>query len=99
MVGVGSGLSVIEVRGWYPFGVALGVGAGGPAFFDESVVDAAGQGEGVDVGAAGGLPSLDVVDLAVVGRCITTGFGAATVLGVQHDALCGGGQSFRVIQG
>ncbi|ARG71494.1 hypothetical protein B1T47_23605 [Mycobacterium kansasii] len=36
----------------------MGVFAGGPAFFDESVVDSAGQGQLVDVGAAGGLPRL-----------------------------------------
>jgi hypothetical protein len=78
VVGVDAWLPVIQVRRRYPFGVAFGVGAGGPAFFGEPVVRSAGQGQVVDVGAAGLSPALDVVDLAVVGGCVAarlrTGF-------------------------
>ncbi|KZS82623.1 hypothetical protein A4G31_04870 [Mycobacterium persicum] len=56
VVSVGAGLSAIEVRRRYPFGIASGVLAGAPAIFGESVVDSAGQGEVVDVGAPGGGP-------------------------------------------
>ena len=66
MEGIRFGLAAVQVRRWDPFGVAVGVFAGGPTFLDESVVRSAGQGQFVDVGAAGGLPALDVVDLAVV---------------------------------
>ena len=66
--GVDSGLPVVQVWWWYPFGVAFGVFAGGPAFFGESVVGSAGQGEVVDVGAVGFGPAFHVVDLAVVER-------------------------------
>ena len=82
MEGVRSGAAVIGVRRWYPFGVAVGVFAGGEsAFFDESVVGSAGQGPFVDVGAAGGLPATYVMDLAVVSGGIAARLGAATVLG------------------
>ncbi|KIU61590.1 hypothetical protein SR37_08895 [Mycobacterium tuberculosis variant bovis] len=57
--------------------MAVGVFAGGPAFFGESVVGVAGQGQLGDVGASGAGPAGDVVGLAVVGRCVTAGFGAA----------------------
>ena len=84
MEGVRSGLAVIQVRWGYPFGVAVGVFAGGEsALFDESVVGSAGQGELIDVGAVGGLPALDVVDLAVVRGGVASRLGAATVLGVD----------------
>jgi hypothetical protein len=33
-----SWLAVVEVGGWYPFGVGFGVFAGGPAFFGEAVI-------------------------------------------------------------
>jgi len=43
MEAIGSGLAVIQVRRGYPFGVAVGVFAGGEsAFLDESVVGSAG---------------------------------------------------------
>ncbi|AVO10425.1 hypothetical protein CHR52_16865 [Mycobacterium tuberculosis] len=71
--------------------MAVGVVVGGPAFFGESVVGAAGQGEVGDVGASGAGPGGDVVGLAVVGRCVTAGFGAAAVVGEQHDPLGRGG--------
>ncbi|ARG57434.1 hypothetical protein B1T43_17925 [Mycobacterium kansasii] len=58
MIAIRSRLSAVQLRWRDPFGVAVGVFAGGPAFFDESVVDSAGQGQLVDVGAAGGLPRL-----------------------------------------
>ncbi len=38
---IDSGLAVVEVGWWEPFGVAVGVFAGDPAFFGESVVGAA----------------------------------------------------------
>ena len=41
VVGVGAGLAVVEVWWWDPFGVAVGVFAGGPALFGEFVVGAA----------------------------------------------------------
>ncbi len=44
-----------------------------------------------DVGASGAGPGGDVVGLAVVGRCVTAGFGAAAVVGEQHDPLGRGG--------
>jgi hypothetical protein len=85
VVGV-AGLPIIQVRRRDPFGVASGVGAGGPAFFDASVVGSAGQGEVVDVGAVGLGPSLDVVYLAVVRGCVAAGLGAPAILGRARSA-------------
>ena len=82
--GIRSGLAVVQMRRWYPFGVAVGVFAGGEsAVLDEPVVRATSQGEVVDVGAVGGLPALDVMDLAVVGGRIAAGLRAATVVGMN----------------
>jgi hypothetical protein len=81
VIGVGSGLSAIQVRWRDPFGFASGVGAGGPPLFDESVIGTTRQGQVVDIGAAGGRPSPNVVDLAVVRRCVTARFRAPTILG------------------
>ncbi len=64
---------------------------GWSSLFGESVVGAAGQGQLGDVGASGAGPGGDVVGLAVVGRCVTAGFGAAAVVGEQHDPLGRGG--------
>src|ERR1700756_22126 len=87
------------MRGWNPLCFTLCVFAGAPAAgLDDAVLSAAAEGQVVDVGAsAGGIPG-DVMDLAVV-----AGHGAArsrtpTVLGVQHDPLCRGSQSFCVIE-
>jgi hypothetical protein len=44
VVGVGAGLAVIEVGWWDPFGDAVVEFAGGPAFFGDVVLWAAGQG-------------------------------------------------------
>ena len=56
----------------------------------QAVVAAAGQGEFVDVGVAAVLPvSLSVVDLSLVGRGCTAGFGAAPVDRVKDQALPG----------
>jgi hypothetical protein len=80
--------AVIQVRRRYPLGVAVGVLAGGPAFFGEAVADPAGQGEVVDVGAPGGGPPADVVDLAVVGRCVTARLRAPSCFRLEGpDAL------------
>jgi hypothetical protein len=65
---VDSGLPVVQMRWWYPLGVTFGVSSRGPALLDEPVVDPAGQGEIVDVGAMGGGPSLDVVAFQTIGR-------------------------------
>ena len=40
VVGVGAGLSSVEVCWWDPFGVPAGVFAGGPALFGEVMVGA-----------------------------------------------------------
>ena len=89
VVGVGAGLSAVEVCGWEPFGVAVGVFAGGPALFGEWVVGTAGQAEVVDVGDGVGGVGIIVVDLAPVGRHRAAGEGAATISGVQHNSLGG----------
>jgi len=47
------------------------------------MVGSAHQGQLVDVGAVGGRPVLDVVDLAPVARYIAARAGAAGVLGVS----------------
>ena len=87
--GVDAGLAVVEVGWWDPFGVAVGVFAGGPALFGESVVRAAGEGELVDVGAVVLCPGVDVVDLGVIAWDVAAWDGAATVFGVQHNSLAG----------
>jgi hypothetical protein len=67
-----------------PFGGAVFAFSGGPAAgFDQGVIGAAGQGQGVDVGAMGGGPLLDVVDLAFVAGHVATGAGAAAVVGMK----------------
>src|SRR5437588_7567007 len=85
--GVDPRLPVIQAGWWDPFGVAVGVFAGGPAFFGESVVGSAGQGEVVDIGATGFGPAPDVVDLGVVERGGAARLGASAFLGAQHDSL------------
>ena len=92
-------LPVVEV-GWRdPFGFAAGVFAGDPAAgFDQGVIVAASQRQCVDLGAIGGGPVLNVVDLALLRGCVAAGAGAATVLCVQHDSLPRRGQALRVIQ-
>ena len=79
---VGPGLAVIQVARRYPFGVAVGVFAGGPAFFDEAVVRSAGEGEVVDVGAPRGGPAPDVVGFTVVGRRRTARLCTAAISGM-----------------
>ena len=69
---VDAGLSVVEVRWWDPFGVAVRVFAGGPALFGELVVGAAGKGELVDIGDRVGGVGVAVVDFAEI-----AGHGAA----------------------
>ena len=64
VVCVRPGLAVVEMCGWYPFGVTIGAFSGGPVFVDESVVGSAGEGELVDVGGVGGGPVFDMMDFA-----------------------------------
>jgi hypothetical protein len=83
VVGVDAGLAVVEVRWWYPFGVAAVVFAGGPALFGDFVIGAAGQRQVVDIGGVGFRPGRDVVHFRqVAGHCATRRR-AATILGVQ----------------
>ena len=84
---VDAGLAVVEVGWWDPFGVAVGVFSGGPALFGEAVVGSAGQGQGVDVGATGARPAVDVVDLGPVAGDVATRLGAATVLGMNVEVM------------
>ena len=59
----------------------------------------AGQGELVDVGGAGvGGPAVDMVGFTPVARRGAAGFCAPAVLGVEHDPLPSGGESFRPAQ-
>jgi hypothetical protein len=81
VVGVGAGLAVVEVGWWDPFGLAVGVFAGGPALVGHCVVGVAAEGEGVDVGDGVGGVGVAVVDLAQIARHGAAGEGAATVLG------------------
>ena len=87
MEGVSTGLSVVEVRRWDPFGVAVGVFAGGPALVGEFVVGAAAKSQLVDIGDGVGGVGVVVVDFAEVAGHGAAGEGAATVLGVQHNSL------------
>ena len=64
VVVVGAGSAAVEGWGWVPGGAAVGEFCCGPAFSDEFVVGAAGQGECVDVGVAAVGPVVDVVDFA-----------------------------------
>jgi site-specific DNA recombinase len=56
--------------------------AGGPALLQQFVVGPAGQAQGVDVGAVGGGPVLDVVDFAPIPGHIAARARAATILRV-----------------
>ncbi len=56
----------VQVRRRDPFGFALAVFAGAPAFFGKGMVAAAAEGELVDVGGAALGVGDDVVDFAVV---------------------------------
>ena len=88
MEAVGTGLPPVQMRRRYPFGVAVGAFAGGPAAgFDQWVVGAAGQGKLVDVGVVGGCPLLDVVHFAPVPGHVAAGACAAAVFGVQDNSL------------
>ena len=89
VVGVGAGLAVVEVGWWDPFGVAMGIFAGGPALFGELVVGVAGQGEVVDVGDGVGGVGVAVVGFAEVGGHGAARERAPAVFGVQHDSLGG----------
>src|SRR4051794_31001095 len=84
---VDSWLSSVEVWWGDPFGLAVGVGAGGPALFGELVIGMADQGEAVDIGDGVFGVGVVVVDLAQVTRDGAAGEGAAAVLGVQHNPL------------
>ena len=64
VVGVDAGLSVVEVGWWDPFGVAVGVFAGGPALFGELVVGAAAERHVVDVGDGVGGVAVAVMGFA-----------------------------------
>ena len=73
VVGVGAGLTVVEVWRWDPLGDAVCARARGPALLSELVVRAAGQSEVVDVGFAALGPRCDVVDFGQVARHIAVG--------------------------
>src|SRR5947209_235473 len=76
-------LSAVEVGWWDPFGLAAGVGAGGPALLGELVVGIADQRQAVDVGDRVGGVGVVVVDFAEVAGQGAAGEAAATVPGVQ----------------
>ncbi|KIU37567.1 hypothetical protein AN916_27650 [Mycobacteroides immunogenum] len=59
------------------------------------MVGCAGEGEVVDVGGAAVGPFGDVVDFAEVSGHMAAGVGAATILGVQHEALIRARDAFR----
>ena len=80
-------LAAVEMRRWDPFGLAVGVFAGGPALFGEWVIGAAGQREGVDVGDRVVAIRVTVVGLAEVAGDGAAGERAATISGVQDDSL------------
>ncbi|KIU39170.1 hypothetical protein TL11_18015 [Mycobacteroides immunogenum] len=61
----------------------------------EAVVGCAREGEVVYVGGSVVGPFGDVVDLAEVSRDRAAGVGAATILGVQHEALIRARDAFR----
>ncbi len=83
-VGVGSWLAAVELGWGDPFGVAVGVFAGGPAVgLDDAVLGAAAQGEVVDVGGAADGVADDVVDFAVVAGHGAAGGAAAAVFGTD----------------
>jgi hypothetical protein len=83
--------------GWDPFGVAVGVFAGDVVAEFDHAVGAAGQSEFVDVGAAGGHPSCEVMHLGAVAGHGAAGPGAAAVIGQQDQPLFGGGQPLAVV--
>src|ERR1700761_6243828 len=95
---VDPGLAVVEVRRGDPFGVAVGVFAGGPAVRGEFVVRAAAESQVVDVGDGVGGVGVGVVDFAEVGGHGAAREGAATVFGVEDDSLRGCGEAFGVIE-
>jgi hypothetical protein len=82
-----SGLAVVEVWWWDPFGVAVRVFAAGPAVVGELVIRIAGQREVVDIGDRVGGVGVIVVDLAEIAGHGAAGEGAAAVSGVQHNSL------------
>ena len=91
MVGVVGAAGEVELWGWFPDGVAVGVLAGDPAVLgDELVVHHADEGQLVDVGQPAVDPIGDgVVNLAEIARSVAAGERAAAILGVQRDALTG----------
>jgi hypothetical protein len=83
---VGSWLALVEVWG-SPFGGAVFASVGDPALFFEFVLGAADQVEGVDVGASGGCPPVDVVYFAPVSGYITARAGAPAVFGMNVEVM------------
>ena len=86
---VDSGLAVVEVGWWDPFGVAVGVFSGGPTLFGELVVGATAKAEVVDVGDGVGGVGVVVVGLAQIAGHGAAGERTPTVFGVEHDSLRG----------
>ena len=84
-----SRLASVEVWWGEPFGLAVGVFAGGPALFGEVMVGAAAEGQLVDICDRVGGVAVAVVDFAQVAGHGAAGEGAAAVFGVEHDALGG----------
>jgi hypothetical protein len=84
MKGVGSRLSVVEVRWGDPFGGTVFAFAGSPSVgFDQGMIGPAGQGQRVDVGALRGGPFVDMMDLTPVPAHVAARAGAAAVLGMN----------------
>ncbi len=91
-------MSVVEVRRWEPFGIAVSVLAGAPALLEQFVIRAAGQGELVDIGAPADGPCGDMMHLALIARHVTARAGATAIFGVKNDPLPRCGQPFGVIE-
>ena len=95
---VDSGLAVVEVGWWDPFGGTALIFAGCPTLFGECVVGAAGQGEVIDVGDGVGGVGIAVMDLAQIARHAAAGERTPTIFGVQDNSLSGRCQSLGVIE-